>query len=55
MIADRVVPAALKLVLEPISEADFLQVSYGFRPLRGARRDCRDPHVRLHGLAVGAG
>ena len=35
-IADRVVQAALKLVLEPIFEADFLPVSYGFRPLRRA-------------------
>ena len=31
-VADRVVQAALKLVLEPIFEADFLPVSYGFRP-----------------------
>jgi RNA-directed DNA polymerase len=31
-IADRVVQAALKMVLEPIFEADFLPVSYGFRP-----------------------
>jgi RNA-directed DNA polymerase len=35
-IADRVVQAALKLVLEPIFEADFLPVSYGFRPKRRA-------------------
>jgi len=35
-IADRVVQAALKLVLEPIFEADFLPVSYGFRPMRRA-------------------
>ncbi len=35
-IADRVVQAALKLVLEPIFEADFAPVSYGFRPLRRA-------------------
>ncbi len=34
--ADRVVQAALKLVLEPIFEADFLPVSYGFRPMRRA-------------------
>jgi hypothetical protein len=33
-IADRVVQAALKLVLEPIFEADFEPVSYGFRPKR---------------------
>jgi RNA-directed DNA polymerase len=35
-IADRVVQAALKLVLEPLFEADFLPVSYGFRPMRRA-------------------
>src|SRR4051794_26050980 len=35
-IADRVVQAALKLVLEPIFEADFSPVSYGFRPSRRA-------------------
>src|SRR4051812_22505566 len=35
-IANRVVQAALKLVLEPIFEADFLPVSYGFRPMRRA-------------------
>ena len=31
-IADRVVQASLKLVLEPIFEADFHPCSYGFRP-----------------------
>ena len=31
-IGDRVVQAAAKLVLEPIFEADFRDVSYGFRP-----------------------
>jgi RNA-directed DNA polymerase len=36
-VADRVVQAALKLVLEPIFEADFLPVSYGFRPKRRAQ------------------
>lgn len=33
-IRDRVVQAALKLVLEPVFEADFLPCSYGFRPMR---------------------
>ena len=33
-IRDRVVQASLKLVLEPIFEADFLPCSYGFRPGR---------------------
>ena len=34
---DRTVQAALKLVLEPIFEADFEPCSYGFRPKRRAR------------------
>ena len=33
-IRDRVAQASLKLVLEPIFEADFLPVFYGFRPQR---------------------
>lgn len=35
-VADRVVQASVKLVLEPIFEADFLPCSYGFRPNRRA-------------------
>ncbi|WP_369125533.1 reverse transcriptase domain-containing protein, partial [Catenulispora pinisilvae] len=35
-VRDRVVQQAAKLVLEPIFEADFLEVSYGFRPRRSA-------------------
>jgi group II intron reverse transcriptase/maturase len=35
-VADRVVMAAAKIVLEPIFEADFLPTSYGFRPRRSA-------------------
>jgi RNA-directed DNA polymerase len=35
-VRDRVVQAAAKLVLEPIFEADFADVSFGFRPGRGA-------------------
>ena len=35
-IRDRVVQTAAKLVLEPIFEADFLDVSYGYRPGRSA-------------------
>lgn len=34
-VRDRVVQMAAKLVLEPLFEADFLPVSYGFRPRRG--------------------
>jgi len=37
-IADRVVQAALKAVLEPIYEADFLDCSFGFRPGRSAHQ-----------------
>jgi RNA-directed DNA polymerase len=35
-VTDRVVQASVKLVLEPIFEADFLPCSYGFRPKRRA-------------------
>jgi RNA-directed DNA polymerase len=35
-VRDRVVQQAARLVLEPIFEADFLEVSYGFRPRRSA-------------------
>ncbi len=35
-VRDRVVQQAAKLVLEPIFEADFLPVSYGYRPKRTA-------------------
>lgn len=43
-VADRVVQAALKLVLEPIFEADFVPVSYGFRPRRRAHDAIADIH-----------
>jgi RNA-directed DNA polymerase len=43
-IADRVVQAALKLVLEPIFEADFEPVSYGFRPKRRAQDAIAEIH-----------
>ena len=35
-IRDRVVQAAVKIVIEPVFEADFLPCSFGFRPKRGA-------------------
>ncbi len=44
-VADRVVQAALKLVLEPIFEADFLPVSYGFRPKRRAQDAIAEIHM----------
>jgi len=42
--ADRVVQAALKLVLEPIFEADFEPCSYGFRPKRRAQDAIAEIH-----------
>ncbi len=43
-VRDRVVQAALKLVLEPIFEADFKPCSYGFRP----RRRAHDAIAEIH-------
>jgi RNA-directed DNA polymerase len=43
-VADRVVQAALKLVLEPVFEADFVPVSYGFRPNRRAQDAIAEIH-----------
>ena len=43
-IADRVVQASLKLVLEPIFEADFQPCSYGFRPSRRAHDAIAEIH-----------
>jgi RNA-directed DNA polymerase len=48
-VADRVVQASLKLVLEPIFEADFKPCSYGFRPNRRAH----DAIAEIHYLASG--
>ena len=45
--ADRVVQASLKLVLEPIFEADFQPCSYGFLPKRRAQ----DAIAEIHYLA----
>ena len=44
-VAGKVVQAALKLVLEPIFEADFEPVSYGFRPVRRAHDAIAEIHV----------
>jgi len=49
-ITDRVVQASLKLVLEPIFEADFKPCSYGFRPSRRAH----DAISEIHYLASGS-
>ena len=44
--ADRVVQASLKLVLDPIFESDFKPSSYGFRP----RRRAQDAIAEIHHL-----
>jgi RNA-directed DNA polymerase len=49
-VRDRVVQGALKLVLEPIFEADFKPCSHGFRP----RRRARDAIAEIHYLASSA-
>ncbi|GAA4718084.1 group II intron reverse transcriptase/maturase [Brevibacillus fulvus] len=41
-IKDRVVQTAVKLIIEPIFEADFLDFSYGFRPDRSAHDALRE-------------
>jgi RNA-directed DNA polymerase len=43
-VADRVVQQSLRMVLEPIFEADFLPVSYGFRPGRRAHDAVAEIH-----------
>jgi RNA-directed DNA polymerase len=40
-VKDRVVQTALKLVLEPIFEKDFMPVSFGFRPGRSCKEALR--------------
>lgn len=43
-VADRVVQQSLRMVLEPIFEADFQPVSYGFRPKRRAHDAVAEIH-----------
>jgi RNA-directed DNA polymerase len=53
-VRDRVVQAAVMLILEPIFEADFEDCSYGFRPGRSAHEALRaiDQHLRAGHTAV---
>ena len=41
-VKDRIVQTALKLVMEPIFEREFLDTSYGFRPGRGCKDALRE-------------
>jgi RNA-directed DNA polymerase len=45
-VRDRVVPTALRMVIEPIYEHEFAEQSYGFRPKRG----CKDALRRVDEL-----
>jgi RNA-directed DNA polymerase len=46
-IKDRVVQAAVKIVLEPIFEADFTDNAYGYRPVRSAQDAVKAVHKTL--------
>jgi RNA-directed DNA polymerase len=46
-VKDRIVQTALKMVLEPIFEREFLPVSYGFRPGRGCKDALREVDALL--------
>lgn len=56
VIRDRIVQGALKLVIEPIFEADFQEFSYGFRPGRSthdARKEkCIQDTCKSTGLCI---
>ena len=52
-VRDRIVQAGLKIVLEPVFEADFLPCSFGFRPKRSARDALKSSSMRLGGAAGG--
>lgn len=47
-VTDRVVQAALKMVIEPIFESRFAEGSYGFRPGRGCKDALREVERLLH-------
>jgi RNA-directed DNA polymerase len=48
---DRIVQEALRMILAPIWEADFLDCSYGFRP----GRSTKDVMSKLHWAMIGTG
>lgn len=51
-LGDRVIMAAAKVVLEPIFEADFRPVSFGFRPKRSAQQALEAVRVAANGGRV---
>ncbi len=48
VIADRVVQAAVKIVIEPLFEATFKDCSYGFRPRKSAQQALREIYKWLN-------
>jgi RNA-directed DNA polymerase len=48
VIADRVVQAAVKIVIEPLFEAGFKDFSYGFRPRKNAHQALREVYKWLN-------
>jgi RNA-directed DNA polymerase len=48
VITDRVVQAAVKIVIEPLFEADFKDFSYGFRPRKNAHQALREVYKQLN-------
>ena len=46
-VKDRIVQTALKMVLEPIFEFEFMDMSYGFRPGRGCKDALREVNALL--------
>jgi group II intron reverse transcriptase/maturase len=47
-VRDRIVQAALKLIIEPIFEADFQDSSYGFRPNRSGQQAAKEVRKLLN-------
>jgi len=52
VIKDRVVQMAVKIVIEPIFEADFQENSYGFRAKRNAHQAVADVQKHLFELLL---
>lgn len=52
-VEDRVVQTAMKIVIEPIFEADFHECSYGYRPKRNAKQASKDLRDDLYERAWG--
>lgn len=48
-IKDRVVQMVVKMLIEPLWEADFINTSYGFRPKRGAKDAIKQIKQNLYG------